>query len=63
MYWIEVYYTNGKTLRKESDNINETYAIIRRYINGRMKPSVQVIKAGRDDEHTGTWDKLEYIAV
>ena len=60
-YWIEVKYTNGKTLRKESDSINETHAILSRYINGRIKPSVQEITAGYDDVQTGCWNKMESI--
>jgi len=62
-YWIEVYYSNGKTLRKESDTINETLVVLNRYTNGRIKPSVQYIKAGRGDQQTGYWDKVKYIAV
>jgi len=60
-YWIEVKYTNGKTLRKESDSINETHAILSRYINGKTKPSVQEVRAGYDDVQTGCWNKMKSI--
>jgi len=49
MYWIEIYFENGKTLRKESDNINETYKVLARYDENRSKQKVQGIRAGRDD--------------
>lgn len=44
-YWIEVYFENGKTLRKDSDYLNEIYAVFCRYNNGRGKPRVQMIKS------------------
>ena len=62
-YWIEVYYTNGKTLRKESNTINETYAILNRYVNGRVKPSVQYVRAGYSDRMTHQWNKIESVAT
>lgn len=55
-YWIEVYFENGKTLRKESDTINETYNVLNRYSDKyHRKPRVQSIKAGCDDHQTGNW--------
>lgn len=60
MYWIEVYFQNGKTLRKESDSINETYVVLTRYNNGNNNsPKVNSIKCGRDDTVTYYLDKLE----
>lgn len=61
IYWIEVKYTNGKTLRKESKTINETYDVLTRYINGKVKPSVQQVTAGYDDVVTGCWNKMDSI--
>lgn len=49
MYWIEVYFENGKTLRKESDNLNEIYKVLVRYDEGRKNLRVQTIKTGRDE--------------
>ena len=64
MYWIEVYYENGKTLRKETSNINESYNILARYLNGHgsPKPRVQLIKAGYNETTTGEWNKTEKVA-
>ena len=49
MYWIEIYFENGKTLRKESDNLNETYKVLERYDGNRSTQRVQGIRAGRDN--------------
>ena len=49
MYWIEIYFENGKTLRKESDSINETYRVLARYDSNRSKQRVQGIRAGRNE--------------
>jgi len=52
MYWIEVYFENGKTLRKESTNLNGSYKVLTRYNNGRNRLRVQRIVAGHDDVTT-----------
>ena len=63
MYWIEVYFENGKTLRKESNNINDTYVVYSRYSNGRGKPRVQMIKSGYDKVQTGELNKVKNITT
>ena len=47
-YWIEVYFANGKTLRKESDNINDSYVVYNRYCcnNPNKKHAVQKVVTG-----------------
>ena len=62
MYWIEVKFTNGKTLRKESENLNESYEVWERYTRTGKQPQVQQIKAGRGDTVTGEWTMLNSIA-
>ena len=53
MYWIEIYFENGKTLKKETDSLNDSYAVLRRYENGIAKwPRVQYIKAGNKKQTT-----------
>ena len=53
MYWIEVDFANGKTLRKESENLNDTYVVFKRYCCGTPKrQQVQRVKSGYDDQQT-----------
>ena len=61
MYWIEVVFANGKILRKEANNINETNNVLARYSVDKKQPRVQYIKAGRDDTVTGEWFLMEGI--
>lgn len=63
MYWIEVYFENGKTLRKESDSLNEVYKVLVRYDENRGRHRVQGIRTGRDEIQTGDKNKLEKIAI
>lgn len=62
IYWIEVKFSNGKTLRKESTSINDTYTVFVRYSNSR-KPAVQEITSGYGDTTTGSWNLMSGIAV
>lgn len=57
MYWIEVDFSNGKKVRREYDNMNDSYAVLRRYNNGRNRPDWNVIRAGVNDKQTGEWIK------
>lgn len=61
MYWIEVDFENGKTLRKESENINGSYKVWARYSNSNSRPRVQRITAGYDDTLTLNFDKLNNV--
>lgn len=64
MYWIEVYFENGKTLRKESSDLNDTYDVFMRYSVGlERKPRVQNIRAGLDDNETGLWSYMKGIVL
>jgi len=63
MYWIEIYFENGKTLRKESDNINETYKVLVRYDSNRSKQRVQGIRAGHNDSLLLNKDLTENICM
>jgi hypothetical protein len=63
MYWIEVYFENGKTLRKESESLNETYKVLARYDSNRSKQRVQGIRAGRDDSVLLHKDLTEKICM
>lgn len=63
MYWIEVFFENGKTLRKETVDLNASFAVYCRYANGRGKPRVQMIKAGYDDATTLELCKVEGVAI
>jgi hypothetical protein len=58
MYWIEVYFSNGKTLHKESENLNEVFNVYKRYVDGNSRPVVQYIKCGRDDITTSETNKF-----
>lgn len=58
--------SNGKTIRRESDNINYTYAVKNKYTNtycSRYKtgPYAVCIKAGNEQGITGGWNLLEGI--
>lgn len=61
MYWIEVYFENGKTLRKESKDINGSYKVLCRYNNGNNRPRVQSIKAGYMDTTNLHLNKLNNV--
>lgn len=63
MYWIEVYFENGKTLRKESSVLNDTYGVFARYSTGGRKPRVQKIRAGHGDEESGLWCYMKGIVL
>lgn len=48
MYWIEVDFDNGKTLRKEDPSMNETFKVYARYTNpSKSKPKVLAVRAGK----------------
>ena len=61
MYWIKVYFANGKTLKKESTNVNDSYKIYCRYVNSRVHNRVCGIVAGYDSVETLRIDTLEKI--
>lgn len=63
MYWIEIYFENGKTLRKESNDLNDTYKVLTRYDGNRLKQRVQSIRAGRDDTMLLRKDKFDKICT
>lgn len=63
MYWIEVYFENGKTLRKESESLNEVYKVLSRYNENRKHHRVQRIRSGRDEIKTDDKNKLENIVI
>ena len=54
MYWIEIDFANGKTMRKEYESLNDSFAVYNRYCCGapKRKQQVQRVRAGRDDEQT-----------
>jgi len=53
MYWIEVDFSNGKTLRKESESLNDTYAVYGRYTErSRRNLVVTAIRAGYGNNTT-----------
>lgn len=53
MYWIEVDFANGKTMRKEYESLNDSFAVFKRYCCGAPKRTpVQRVRAGRDDKQT-----------
>jgi len=58
MYWIEVDFSNGKTLRKDADNINETYRLFSRYCRGTQPKRVKVlqVRAGNAQQQTHVYD-------
>ena len=57
LYWIEVDFANGKTLRKESLNLNETYSVLNRYNDAyKRNPKPLQIRAGSHTLQTGTWN-------
>lgn len=57
MYWIEVDFTNGKTIRREYEDLNDSFAVLRRYNNGRTKPQWNSIRSGYKDIKTGEWKR------
>ena len=63
IYWIEVIFTNGKTLRKDTQFLNDSYNVFCRYMRHSGSPSVQEIIAGFDDVTTGQWNLIEKIVV
>jgi len=53
MYWIEIDFANGKTLRKEYKSLNDSFAVYKRYCCGSQKRTpVQRVRAGREDQQT-----------
>ena len=59
MYWIEVDFANGKTLRKESNNINDTYEVLSRYCCSGTQPKkkgMRVVKVRAGNEQAVTHD-------
>jgi len=62
-YWIEVKFTKGKTLRKDTLSLNDSYAIFCRYMRYSGSPGVQEIVAGFDDVTTGQWNLIEKIVI
>lgn len=63
MYWIEVYFENGKTLRKESNSLNEIYQVLCRYDVKRKHLRVQGIRSGRDSTRISEINKTEGIII
>lgn len=62
MYWIEIEMSNGKTIRRESEDLNYTYAIHSKYTQDAKRkyktgPYAVRITAGSEIAgHTGTWN-------
>lgn len=53
MYWIEVDFQNGKTLRKDSELLNDTYEVYCRYTERtRRNLVVTEIRAGHGNNTT-----------
>ena len=63
MYWIEVLFTNGKTLRKETNNINDNLKVLVRYQQYMRKPAVQKIRSGFEGIVTGEWCLIKDIVI
>jgi hypothetical protein len=63
MYWIEVDFANGKTLRKETEDLNESYSVYARYCCGspHKRHPVQRVRAGYEDAQTFECDHLNKI--
>lgn len=58
MYWIELDYRNGKTVRKEYTTVNDSYAVWKKCgVKHAVKRSTDVIKMrmGFDNTQTGEW--------
>lgn len=58
MYWVEIDYRNGKTVRKEYTTINDSYAVVNKCsAKHRVQRSTDVTKMrmGFDDTQTGEW--------
>lgn len=58
-----MYFENGKTLRKESESLNEVYQVLIRYDENRRRHRVQGIRSGRDEIRTGEVNKMEHITI
>ena len=62
MYWIEVDMSNGKTIREQSQNLNEMYDAKEKYTKEaytraptkKSKP-VEIRTGSNVAGHTGTW--------
>jgi len=53
MYWVEIDFSNGKTLRKESELLNDTYQVFCRYNQKtRRNLVVKEIRAGCGNNET-----------
>jgi hypothetical protein len=65
MYWIEISFINGKTLRKEYENLNDSYAVYSRYCcgNPNKKHPVQKVRAGYGEEQTFECDHMEGVCM
>jgi hypothetical protein len=58
MFWVEIDFVNGKTVKREYENLNDAYAVVNRYSTksriARITDAVQ-IRTGRDNVQTGCW--------
>ena len=65
MYWIEVDFANGKTLRKESESLNDSFAVYNRYCCNapKRKQQVQRVRAGFAERQTLECDHTEYLVT
>lgn len=63
-YWIEVYFTNGKILRKDTDDLNDSYGVFCRYCCGsNTKHQVQMVKSGNEFGETFVCNHTENICT
>lgn len=65
MYWIEIDFANGKTLRKEYESLNDSYAVYARYCCGtpHKKHPVQRVRAGYGDRRTFECDHMDGVCM
>ena len=65
MYWIEIDFANGKTLRKEYESLNDSYAVYSRYCCGspHKKHPVIYVRAGRDDQQTFECNHVDGVCM
>lgn len=64
MYWIEIDFANGKTLRKEYESLNDSYAVYNRYCCGSQKKHpVQRIRAGYGDQQTFECNHMDGVCM
>jgi len=65
MYWIEIDFANGKTVRKESESLNDSFAMYNRYCCSatKRKQQIQRIRAGYDDKQTFVGDHIKYVRI